>query len=181
MSMIFMPNMTQMKLDIKNYAPNRQASDILEYLRAKIMQTSEAALDIPQLAFDLKQFHLVDTNMDSVTDLSWYMTLPPEQLALFVMHDDQYKQGKMQKQTSPEGFNFNAFVKLLMQQQQAKTQMISQQSTQPRRESEKVKNENTHFHNVRPEPAPRRSEEVMMSEDDDTSSEKDEPNKKKLK
>lgn len=45
--MIFMPNMTQMKLDIKNYAPNRQASDILEYLRAKIMQTSEAALDIP--------------------------------------------------------------------------------------------------------------------------------------
>jgi hypothetical protein len=86
--MIFMPNMTQMKLDIKNFAPNRQAIDLLEYLRPKIMQTSEAALDIPQSAFDLRHFHLVDTNMDSVTDLSWYLTLPPEQLALFVMHED---------------------------------------------------------------------------------------------
>jgi hypothetical protein len=46
---------------------------------------------------------------------------------------------------------------------------------QSRRESEKVKNENTQSHNLRSEPATRRSEEVMMSEDDDTSSEKDEP------
>lgn len=44
------------------------------------------------------------------------MTLPPEQLALFIMHNDQFKQGKALKSSSPDGFKFNVFVQQLIQQ-----------------------------------------------------------------
>jgi len=78
------------------------------------MQASETALDIPASCFDLNTFKLIDTNLDTVTDLSWYLTLPPEQLALFILHDSQYALGLQKKQSNAATFNFNVFVKELM-------------------------------------------------------------------
>ena len=105
--------MAQLKLDIAETAPSKNASQILDKLHTDIQSVAEKNFGVPSFQFQLTDYHLVDTNLNSITDLTWYLSFPQEQLALFVMHRDTFEKGKTEKAQDPN-FKFNAFIQKIV-------------------------------------------------------------------
>ena len=54
---------------------------------------------------------VVDTNLDTPQDLSFYHTLPQEHLVMFVMRRDTYTEGKAMKAEMGTKFKLSRFLK----------------------------------------------------------------------
>jgi len=62
-AMVFLPNMTPLRLDVKQVALTGQSADILTKLTSEIRNAALISLKIQPESFDLTQFCVVDTNM----------------------------------------------------------------------------------------------------------------------
>ena len=105
-----------MKLDITEAAPGKNASQILSKLNTDIQKVAEKTFGVQSFQFQLSDYHLVDTNLNSIGDLTWYLSFPQEQLALFVMHKDTFAKGKADKAADPN-FKFNSFIQKIVLEQ----------------------------------------------------------------
>lgn len=94
--MIFLPNMASIKQNLRNLAPNSQVHEVLEALYVQF---------IPGCTELLENFHLVDTNLNDVTNLSFYLGLPQDQVALFMMTRDVYQGSINYRQQQGDNFN----------------------------------------------------------------------------
>jgi len=72
--------MESVNLSLAQVAPNKTAVEVLTYLWPKFQTTLR----------NIKYYHLVDTNLQDVTDLTWYLTIDPSQLALFIMTNETF-------------------------------------------------------------------------------------------
>lgn len=63
--MVFLPNMESVHLCLLKIAPKKTSIEVLTHLWPKF----ESKLQ------NIKCYHLVDTNLQDVTDLTWYLTI----------------------------------------------------------------------------------------------------------
>ena len=103
--MLFLPNMSQVTLKLSDLTPSQKADEVIKNARNLYFKHESAT----------KKWHLVDTNFTCLTDLSWHMSLPQNQVALFIMSIHTYRQGQAQKKRLGDKFEFNAFVASLAQ------------------------------------------------------------------
>jgi hypothetical protein len=73
--LIFFPNMKNCRQVLAELAPSFQSSEVLSALYNQI--------DPPRQ--HISHYHIVDTNFFDIKDLSWHMSLPQSQVALFIM------------------------------------------------------------------------------------------------
>ena len=64
----------------------------------------------------MEDFSLVDTNLTIINDLTFYFTIPQNQLALFILHTESVQEGLARK-ACDQSFKFNQFVHELAQRQ----------------------------------------------------------------
>ena len=116
-AMVFLPTMEQLRLNIKHIAINKSSAELMNNLQDNIMASvGRAPFNIPEEEFDLDDFNLVDTNLTVISDLTYYFTIPQNQLALFILHTESVQEGLAKKACDPQ-FKFNAFVHELAQRQ----------------------------------------------------------------
>ena len=88
--MVFLPSMEQLQLNIKHICQEtKQADELLNHLQDKIIKcVKKAPFNIPEHEYDVDYFSLVDTNLTVISDLTYYFTIPQNQLALFILHEE---------------------------------------------------------------------------------------------
>jgi len=66
--MIFLPNMRSTRQVLSQIAPNLQALEVIQSLYSMI----------PGYQVPIENLHLVDTNLNNIIELSYYITLPQD-------------------------------------------------------------------------------------------------------